>query len=83
MAQGFRENLKDWVREALGKLGGRASINEVARQIWIDHETDLKGAGDHFFSWQYDMRWAAQQLRDKGVLSVHKQGAKSVWTLKP
>lgn len=80
---GFRENLKDWVREALGNLGGSGSINDVARQIWLDHEADLRGAGEYFFSWQYDMRWAAQQLRDAGLLSVHKHGSKSVWKLKP
>jgi hypothetical protein len=78
----FRENLKDWVQEALGSLGGTASINDVARQIWTDHEGDLKNFGDYFFSWQYDMRWAAQRLRDKGLLSFHKVGSKSVWTLK-
>ncbi|MBX3560835.1 MAG: hypothetical protein KF780_03385 [Sphingomonas sp.] len=79
---GFRENLKEWVKEALGELGGRASINEVARQIWLDHEADLKSAGDYFYSWQYDMRWAAQRLRDKGALGFHKVGSKSVWTLR-
>jgi hypothetical protein len=78
----FRENLKNWVREALGALGGRAHINDVARQIWLDHEDDLRNAGDYFYSWQYDMRWAAQRLRDKKLLSFHKVGAKSVWTLK-
>ncbi len=79
---GFRENLKEWVKDALGELGGRASINEVARQIWLDHETDLKSSGDYFYSWQYDMRWAAQRLRDKNVLGFHKVGAKSVWVLR-
>lgn len=79
---GFRENLKEWVKEALAQLGGRASINEVARQIWLTHEADLKGAGDYFYSWQYDMRWAAQRLRDKKILSFHKVGSKSVWTLR-
>ena len=79
----FREDLKDWVREALGELGGRASINDVARQIWLHHENDLRNAGEYFYSWQYDMRWAAQRLRDKGILSFHKQGAKNIWVLKP
>ena len=78
----FREHLKDWVREALGKLGGEATINDVARQIWLDHETDLKNSGEYFYSWQYDMRWAAQRLRDKGKLGLRTVGAKSLWVLK-
>jgi hypothetical protein len=79
----FRENLKDWVQESLGKLGGEASINQVARQIWLDHEHDLKNAGEYFYSWQYDMRWAAQRLRDKGRLGIRMAGSKSIWILKP
>ena len=79
----YRDRLQLWVREAVGKLGGAAEVNQVAKQIWLDHENDLKQAGDHFFSWQYDIRWAAQELRRKGTMGLYKKGAKSVWTLKP
>ena len=78
----YRENLKEWVAEALGKLGGQAYINDVARQIWLDHESELRSWDEHFYSWQYDMRWAAQHLRNKNVLSFHKVGSKSRWVLK-
>ncbi|TPG41432.1 hypothetical protein EAH79_08895 [Sphingomonas koreensis] len=78
----YRDKLQLWVREALGKLGGQGLVNEVARQIWLDHETDLRGSGEHFFSWQYDMRWAAQRLRETGKLGLRKQGSKSIWFLK-
>lgn len=78
----FRENLKSWVRESLGKLGGEAKINDVARQIWLDHEAELKSSGEYFYSWQYDMRWAAQRLRDENKLSLRKVGSNSVWVLK-
>ena len=79
----YRETLQLWVREAVGKLGGSAEVNQVAKQIWLDHETDLKQTGDHFYSWQYDIRWAAQALRAKGLMGLYKRGSKSVWTLKP
>ncbi len=77
-----REKLQLWVREALGELGGEAPINAVAKRIWLSREKDLKQAGDHFYSWQYDIRWAAQKLRDAGALGIRKEGSRSIWTLK-
>lgn len=78
----YRDKLQLWTRESLGKLGGEAPINDVAKQIWLDHENDLRQAGDAFYSWQYDMRWAAQNLRRKGALGLRQEGSKSIWTLK-
>lgn len=78
----YIDNLQEWVREALGELGGQGAINDVAREIWLKHENDLRHAGEHFYSWQYDMRWAAQRLRNKNLLSFRKSGAKNIWVLK-
>lgn len=63
-----RADLLTWVRDGLLKLGGRGRVPEVARQIWEEHEADLRAAGDFFYTWQYDMRWAALHLRKQGVL---------------
>ena len=82
MSETYRERLQLWVREALGKLGGEGLVNEVARQIWLDHENDLREEGEHFFSWQYDMRWAAQRLRGTGKAGLKKRAGKSVWFLR-
>ncbi|WP_066647456.1 MULTISPECIES: hypothetical protein [Sphingomonas] len=78
----YRERLQLWVREALAELGGAASVNDVARQIWLNHEADLRNEGEHFYSWQYDIRWAAQKLRETGKAGLRKQGSKSIWYLK-
>lgn len=78
----YRERLQLWVREALGRLGGEGSVNDVAREIWLKHENDLKECGQHFYSWQYDMRWAAQRLREVNQLGLRKEGSKSIWTLR-
>lgn len=59
-----REDLKDWVYEAVRENGGVASIVTVAKHIWIHHEAELRASGDLFYKWQYDMRWAAQRLRN-------------------
>ncbi|WP_031326568.1 hypothetical protein ACTTAL_13080 [Rhodobacter capsulatus] len=63
-----KSDLVVWVQDALKDHGGIASIVEVARHIWMNHEPDLRASGDMFYTWQYDMRWAAQRLVDKKIL---------------
>ncbi len=74
-----KSQLKDWVLEALGKAGGSGSVTDVARQIWTAHEDDLKKSGHLFYTWQYDMRWAAQSLQDEGKIT--KKGKQRAWAL--
>jgi len=68
MSKLSRDSLVDWVHEALRELGGSGSILLVAKKLWELHGKELTPADDLFFTWQYDMRWAAQKLRDKGLL---------------
>jgi hypothetical protein len=55
---------EEWVLQALNDLGGEGHLARVAEHIWTHHENDLRRSGDLFFTWQYDMRWAAQNLKD-------------------
>ncbi|MDB5680647.1 MAG: uncharacterized protein JWO16_452 [Sphingomonas bacterium] len=80
---GNREKLKLWVREALGQLGSEGLILDVMKQVWAVHQTDITQSGDGFYTWQYDIRWAADELRKEGALGLRKAGAKSIWILKP
>jgi len=71
-----REDLQDWVIEALQKHGGSARVFDVCKYIWDTYENELKRSGRLLYTWQYDVRWAAQKLRDSGVMKpVH--GSKS------
>lgn len=63
-----RSDLPGWVADALDELGGSAPVVEVAKAIWKKHEGDLRASGNLFYTWQYDMRWAAQQLQMDGRL---------------
>lgn len=72
-----KSDLKHWVLAALRNLGGSGRVVEVAKQIWKDHESDLRAADDLFYTWQYDMRWAAQELQQEGKLS--KGGKDRTW----
>lgn len=62
-----KADLKDWVVEALKANNGEGSILYVAKYIWDHHQNDLH-EHDLFYSWQYDMRWAATELRKRGAL---------------
>ena len=77
----YREKLQLWVREALGDLGGQGLILDVAKHVWANHETDLKNSDDAFYSWQYDIRWAAQHLRNSGRLKPVNGDRHSPWEL--
>ena len=69
-----RDDLMAWVLEALRANGGKATVIEVAKQIWNRHEDELRDAGDLFYTWQYDIRWAATKLRHRGQLRVTDRG---------
>lgn len=76
-----REQLVIWVHEALTKHGGRAKVVDVAKSIWKHHENELRASKDLFFTWQYDMRWAALKLRKKGAIKPADLTPRGVWEL--
>ncbi len=74
-----KEKLQKWVVDALSAQGA-STVTDVAKHIWIHHEADLKQSGDLLYTWQYDMRWAAQELQDKHVIEKRKSDRK--WQLR-
>jgi hypothetical protein len=76
-----KSDLVDWVVGALKANGGRGTLVETARQIWGLHAGDLEASGDLLFTWQYDMRWAATELRRTGVMRAADVSPKGVWEL--
>jgi hypothetical protein len=76
-----REVMESWIVEVLSKSGGSASVVEVARGVWEAHEADLNALGDAFFTWQYDLRWAADRLRRRGVLKNSALCRRGTWEL--
>lgn len=60
----LRTDMKPWVTEALGRLSGEATIDSVAEDIWVHHEADIRAHTKGLWTWQYEMRWAAQSLQD-------------------
>ena len=75
-------DLQTWLVDALKAHGGKATIVELCQHVWTQHEDELKSSGDLFYTWQYDIRWAATKLRQKGILAAADAAPKGTWILK-
>jgi hypothetical protein len=73
--------LTEWLLDALNANGGRARIAKICKYIWDNHETELRDAGDLFYTWQYDVRWAADKLRRNGKMKPAYASPQVVWEL--
>lgn len=76
-----KESLPDWVLVALRHNGGSARIIDVSKYIWEHYESDLRASGELFYKWQYDIRWAAYQLRRTGKMKAADVSPTGVWEL--
>jgi hypothetical protein len=76
-----REDLEGWLKSALKDLGGKGKIVEICKWVWKHHERELEGSGDLFYTWQYDIRWAAKRLRDKKIMKSVAASPRNLWEL--
>jgi hypothetical protein len=76
-----KHELDKWVVEALRELGGSASLVDICRVIWRDHQAGLKASGDLLYTWQYDARWSAHRLRITARLKPAHESPRGVWEL--
>ncbi len=76
-----RENLKTLIVEALNELGGTGYVKDIGKFIWDNYEDDIKSSDDILYTWQYDVRWAAQKLRDSSILKPVHGNRKLPWQL--
>jgi len=76
-----RTDLVGWLAGALRAHGGRASIVAVCRHVWAHHEAELRRSDDLFYTWQYDIRWAADRLRKEGRMKPKSASSRGLWEL--
>lgn len=76
-----RDEFRYFVVEALLSLGGSGTVLEVTKRVWQAHERDLRASGDLFYTWQYDVRWAAQHLRNNGYMKAVNGDRRAPWQL--
>ena len=74
-----KQDLKKYIVEALEHLHGSASIIDISKEIWRRQQGNLYNGGSIFYTWQYDMRWAAHQLKLENKINTNDQ--RGVWTL--
>jgi hypothetical protein len=74
-------DLIDWLVEALQAGKGAGRIADLCKHVWETHRADLEKSGDLLYTWQYDIRWAAYQLRKLGKLKAMAVSPKGVWEL--
>jgi len=58
-----RKDLPDILYDIIDKLGGRAQMMDIFKSFWAKYKHELKETDDMFYTWNYDIRWAATQLR--------------------
>ncbi|WP_152657082.1 hypothetical protein [Oceanobacillus sp. CFH 90083] len=76
-----KDELQCLVKEALESANGSANIVKVSEYIWNHYEKELKESGNLFYTWQYDIRWAANELRRKGIMKDAENSPRGVWEL--
>tara|TARA_B100000941_G_C27957805_1_gene280008 strand:- start:113 stop:367 length:255 start_codon:yes stop_codon:yes gene_type:complete len=76
-----REIYLVWVKEALDALKGKAKLVDVTKKIWQLHKNEIENMGDLFYTWQYDIGWAAVQLRKNRIMKSTKLSQRGVWEL--
>jgi hypothetical protein len=76
-----KDDLRRWLIEALNANSGRGSIVDLCRHVWEQHEEELRQSGDLFFTWQYDIRWVATQLRKGRVIRSAESSKAGIWEL--
>ncbi|NRF28101.1 hypothetical protein HRJ45_24250 [Vibrio coralliilyticus] len=75
-----KSTLESWILECLERQGGSGGPESVGKYIWENYEAELRKS-DIFYTWQYDLRWAAQKLRDSGVLKKVNNRKTLPWEL--
>ena len=77
----MRKHYAKWVYEALKDHQGSATVLEVAKHIWHHHKDEIEST-ESFYSWQYDFRWGATDLRKKGIMLEANKSQRGIWELK-
>lgn len=76
-----KDELTSILIKALRGLSGKATIVQICKWIWENYQSELEESGELFYTWQYDIRWAATKLRKKGVMKSENESPRGIWIL--
>lgn len=77
-----KKDLPNALYKTLKVLGGKATLLVVCKTFYGAHENELRNSGDLFYTWQYDIRWAATELRKTGRMVDSDESPKGLWQIK-
>ena len=76
-----RYDLPDILYVSIKELGGKADIISVCKYVWTHYQSALEQSGDLFYTWQYDIRWAATELRKTGRMKKADVSPRGIWEI--
>lgn len=76
-----KEDLQILLKNVLNQLGGSAPIMEVFKKFYEMYGKNLDKNDDLFYTWNYDIRWAATELRKKHIMKPINLSPRGVWEL--
>lgn len=77
----IRQDLPSKLEITLRLIGGKGTIVEVCETFWNKYQEELRNSGDLFYTWQYDIRWAATELRKSKKMKSAELSERGVWEL--
>jgi hypothetical protein len=63
-----RQDLPDLLYTTIKSLGGSAEMQVIFEKFWEVYSKELEKSGELFYTWNYDIRWAATKLRKENRL---------------
>ncbi len=76
-----RNDLPDLLFSAIKAMGGKANIIDSCKYVWQNCQIELKNSGDLFYTWQYDIRWAATELRKTKRMKSVEISPRGIWEI--
>lgn len=76
-----RDDLPDILYSSIKAIGGQVDIISVCKYFWAHYKTELELSGDLFFTWQYDIRWAATELRKTKRMKPAEVSPRGIWEI--
>jgi hypothetical protein len=77
-----KHDFKAWVADALRELGGSATLSQLNKTVWQRRGSAFVMDDELAYSWQYETKRAAEQLRKEGVVVPANESPRGVWSLR-
>ena len=75
-----KDDLPRLLENVLKEMNGNGYILDISKKFWIKYKDNITPDNNLFYTWQYDIRWAATELRKNNIM-VRPDLEKGLWTL--